>query len=161
MNVPCAYRDAGVPGDLLNRERVRPTLSQSRQHGVPKRIESERLHFRHLLRPCGPKVKVENTEEQPAKPGFFRNPSKDGDLLAYFGLSWWGEVDPMLGEDGRLSPKRAERLLLRLKEQEYVFELELMKLPGDEQQHLRSRYTLLKNFLQQAIARCTGFEYGS
>ena len=117
MNVPGAYRDAGVPGDLLNRERVRPTLSQSRQHGVPKRIENERLHFRHLLRPCGPKVKVENTEEQPAKPGFFRNPSK--------------------------------------------FELELMKLPGDEQQHLRSRYTPLKNFLQQAIARCTGFEYGS
>jgi len=35
-----------------------------------------------------------------------------------------------------------------------------MKLPGDEQQHLRSRYTLLKNFLHQAIARCTGFEYG-
>ena len=36
----------------------------------------------------------------------------------------------MLGEDGRLSPKRGERLLLRLKELEYVFELELIKLPA-------------------------------
>jgi hypothetical protein len=110
-----------------------------------------------LRKPQPPKSVTEpsmagTVSEPSGQTGFFRNPDTDGDLLKYFDLSWWTEVDPQLDEDGRISPKQAEQLLQHLKGQECVFERNLTELSRDRQQRLRGRYTLLRNFLSQAIA---------
>ena len=99
------------------------------------------------------KDRVAHRKGEPmALAAYFRSVSHDSDLLTRFGLNWWVDVDPLLDCEGRLTSKRAEWLLSKLKEHEYVFELKLSKLPTDEQEHLIGRYTLWKNFLNSAIA---------
>jgi len=58
----------------------------------------------------------------------------------------------MLDSERRLSPKGAQRLISLLKEHEHIFELNLAKLPIDEQLHQRGRYALWRKFLSSAIA---------
>ena len=95
---------------------------------------------------------AERKEDRPALAAYFRSVSHDGDLLTKFGLNWWVDVDPLLDSEGRLTSKHAQELLGRLREYEYIFDLKLAKLPADEQEHQRGRYTLWKKFLQSAIA---------
>ncbi len=91
-------------------------------------------------------------EKKPPLAGYFRSASRDCGLLSSFGLRWNKEVQPLLDCEGRLSPRGAKRLLCRMNERESVFELNLGKLPADDQRQLRGRYALWKNFLNSAIA---------
>ena len=83
--------------------------------------------------------------------GYFRDPYNDNDLLWKFGLSWWGDVIPMLDKKGRLSVGQTQKLLDLVSEKENAFALNLAKLPSAERRYQRRRYRLLQRFLRQAI----------
>lgn len=96
-------------------------------------------------------VKVEKAYDKMYERGYFRDPYNDSDLLWKFGLSWWNDVIPLLDKQGRLLVGPIHNLLAMLKDGENVFELKLATLTAEEQQYFRRRYTLLRNFLNDAI----------
>src|ERR1043166_4549292 len=54
--------------------------------------------------------------------GYFRDPYNEWSVLAKFGLSWWGDIIPLLDESGCLSPALAGRLLAMLEQRQGEFE---------------------------------------
>jgi hypothetical protein len=85
----------------------------------------------------------------PTAPSHTRDPYNDWDVLWKFGLSWWGDVIPMLDEDNRLSVAQIKSLLAKLHERENVFALKLAVLPAKEQEYFRKRYAALEKFLNR------------
>jgi hypothetical protein len=96
--------------------------------------------------------RVSECYEQMYSQGYFRDPYNDLDVLWKFGLSWWNDVIPMLDDEGRLSVRAAQRLLELLDKREDIFEERMSGLPEEDEQYFRSRYTDLRQFLNQAVA---------
>jgi hypothetical protein len=96
--------------------------------------------------------RVEDCYAQMRSQGYFRDPYNDWDLLWQFGLSWWSDVIPMLDDEDRLSVRDARRLLALLDEREHVFEERMSAVSDEDTQSFRSRYTELRQFLNQAVA---------
>jgi len=83
--------------------------------------------------------------------GYFRDPYNDGDVLWKFGLSWWGDVIPRLGEDGALSVAEIQRLLEKLWECRETFWKNLELLDKDDRRYFERRAQALEKFLKLAI----------
>ena len=96
-------------------------------------------------------AKVSECYEKLNEQGYFRDPYNDWDLLWKFGLSWWGDVIPMLDDKDCLTIEQIRNLLAMLKERENVFELKVAQLPPDDQRFFRRQYASLQSFLNQAI----------
>lgn len=96
--------------------------------------------------------------------GYFRDSYNSYNLLAKFGLSWWKDVIPML-ENGNLTPLKAKRLLVMLKQREDQFQFTisdqivsdfdkvtpLFKDMTEQIQYYNDRYMELQAFLSTAI----------
>jgi hypothetical protein len=93
--------------------------------------------------------------------GYFRDSYNPSNLLWLFGLSWWQDVlNVLVGKDGKMSPRDAERLLQMLADREPVFEANLKKVKpakgetrAEVEKYFRDKYERLKAFLRQAIDR--------
>jgi hypothetical protein len=105
--------------------------------GSPERTEAQK--------------RAEECYERMYEKGCFRDSYNDSDLLWKFDLSWWGDVTEMLNEESQLSPGKAFALLGMLREQEPLFECNLASEPEPARRYFRQKYTLLKEFLNQAI----------
>ena len=83
--------------------------------------------------------------------GYFRDSYNDSDLLWKFDLSWWDDVIPMLNGKSQLTPEKASALLSILKEKEPLFECALASQQEPARRYFRQKYTVFKEFLNQAI----------
>jgi hypothetical protein len=83
--------------------------------------------------------------------GYFRDPYNEWDLLWKFDVSWWGDVIPMLDEEGRLSVEKTTELLALLKSRERVFFESLAPLPAPDKKYFRQQYGQLQAFFNQAL----------
>ena len=95
--------------------------------------------------------RAEECFEKMYEKGYFRDPYNDGDLLWKFDLSWWEDVIPMLNAQSQLTPEKTAALLGMLKEREQLFECTLASQPEPARRYFRGRYTVLREFLNQAI----------
>lgn len=96
-------------------------------------------------------ARVEEAYEKIYAQGYFRDSYNDSNLLWKFGLSWWNDIIPMLDKEDRLWVQQAESLLKMLADREAVFEQNLDRMPVKEEMNFRSRYTELRDFLNEAI----------
>jgi hypothetical protein len=93
--------------------------------------------------------------------GYFRDSYNSSNLLWLFDLSWWQDVlEVLVDEEGKMSPRNAERFLQTLADREPVFETNLKKVKptkgetrAEVAKYFREKYECLKAFLQQAIDR--------
>jgi hypothetical protein len=98
--------------------------------------------------------------------GYFRDSYNPSNLLWLFDLSWWQDVlDVLVGKDGKMSPRNAERFLKMLADREPVFEAKLKKVKpakgetrAEVEEYFRGKYERLKTFLRQAIDRKESIE---
>jgi hypothetical protein len=98
--------------------------------------------------------------------GYFRDSYNPSNLLWLFDLSWWQDVlDVLVGKDGKMSPRNAERFLKMLADREPVFEAKLKKVKpakgetrAEVEEYFRGEYERLKTFLRQAIDRKESIE---
>jgi hypothetical protein len=96
--------------------------------------------------------RVEFCYDQMYSAGYFRDSYNDSDVLWKFGLSWWGDVIPMLEEERQLTPEAAAKFLSMMEEREAVFQQNLTELSTPEKRYFRQKYEQLKRFLNQAIS---------
>jgi hypothetical protein len=93
--------------------------------------------------------------------GYFRDSYNPSNLLRLFDLSWWQDVlEGLVGKDGKMSPRNAERFLRMLADRGPVFEAKLKKVEpakgetrAEVEKYFRDKYERLKAFLRQAIDR--------
>ena len=85
--------------------------------------------------------------------GYFRDPYNALDVLWQFGLSWWGDVIPMLDSGGCLSVAETKRLVQMLAEHEGDFRENLAGLSAREARYFRRQAHELRAFLATAIER--------
>ena len=95
--------------------------------------------------------RVEECFDKMYERGYFRDSYNDSDLLWKFDLSWWDDVIPMLNGKSQLTPEKASALLSILKEKEPLFECALASQQEPARRYFRQKYTVFKEFLNQAI----------
>lgn len=95
--------------------------------------------------------KVDECYERMYGEGYFRDPYNLASLLWQFGLSWWEDILPMVGDEQILTVEKVEEFLALLQDHEAGFERNLAHLGVEEQRYFRDRYTELQVFLAAAI----------
>ena len=123
---------------------------------------------RNALHQAGQREAADRAQKQVSKyfekmheRGYFRDSYNPSNLLWLFDLSWWQDVlEVLVGKDGKMSTRNAERFLRMLAEREPVFEANLKKVKpargemwAEVEKYFRDKYERLKAFLRQAIDR--------
>ena len=96
--------------------------------------------------------RVEYCYDQMFARGYFRDSYNDSNLLWKFGLSWWGDVIPML-DHSLLSPAQTLRLLAMMDERQGEFDRAVAALSIEEQTYFREKAAELRAFLREASTR--------
>jgi hypothetical protein len=95
--------------------------------------------------------KMQECYERMYSEGYFRDPYNSWSVLYQFGLSWPGDIIPLLDDEQLMSVEKAEEFLALLEDHEADFEQNLAPLLQEEQQFFRDRYAELQMFLATAI----------